>query len=86
MSCVMAFFAMSGFVLARAYDGRPLAFVVRRVIRLWPLYAVCMVVGYAIIPHRLPSAAVMVWYPLLGSPNGAGGGSGSMVRFTTRPG
>ncbi len=63
-SCVMAFFAMSGFVLARAYDGRPLAFVVRRVIRLWPLYAVCMVVGYAIIPHRLPSASVMVWYPL----------------------
>ena len=62
--CVMAFFTMSGFVLARAYDGRPLAFVVRRVIRLWPLYAVCMLIGYAVIARQPPSLAVMLWFPL----------------------
>jgi peptidoglycan/LPS O-acetylase OafA/YrhL len=62
---VLIFFTMSGFVLARAYDGRPAAFCVRRVVRLWPLYAVCVMVGYAAVGTR-PGVAELLWYPLAG--------------------
>ncbi len=60
---VLAFFTMSGLVLARAYDRRPLAFFVRRLVRLWPVYAVCLVAGYG-LSFRLPPLSEFAWYPL----------------------
>lgn len=42
---VVAFFVISGFVLARSYDGRPFIYVARRIMRLWPLYFMCILVG-----------------------------------------
>jgi peptidoglycan/LPS O-acetylase OafA/YrhL len=60
---VMCFFVMSGFVLARAYDGNALVFVLRRIVRLWPLYGACMVFGYTEL-GRLPPISVMLWWPI----------------------
>lgn len=60
---VLGFFAMSGFVLARAYDGHPVAFMARRLVRLWPLYATCIVTGYAMLGRTVP-ALELVWWPL----------------------
>jgi peptidoglycan/LPS O-acetylase OafA/YrhL len=57
---VMVFFGMSSFVLARAYDGRPIAFLVRRAIRLWPLHASCIVVG-SILWGELPRLGALLW-------------------------
>ena len=59
---VLMFFLMSGFVLARAYDGRPLSFMVRRVVRLWPLYALCIVIGHMLRGSFLPWPE-LVWAP-----------------------
>ncbi len=62
--CVLLFFTMSGFVLARAYDGRPLTFMARRMVRLWPLYAVCVLAGhlaYRTLPH--PGEFCFAWGP-----------------------
>jgi len=59
---ILAFFLMSGLVLARAYDGRPLAFLVRRAVRLWPTYAVCTVAGFAVL-GRLPVLGEIFWLP-----------------------
>jgi peptidoglycan/LPS O-acetylase OafA/YrhL len=60
---VVLFFVMSGLVLARSYDGRPFVFIIRRMVRLWPVYAVCMLAGYALI-GRLPPPAGFLWWPL----------------------
>ncbi len=60
---VLAFFAMSGFVLARAYDGAVGAFMLRRLVRLWPLYAVCIAVGYVLV-GRLPPVLELLWWPI----------------------
>ena len=60
---VLAFFTMSGLVLARAYDGRPGAFFVRRLVRLWPVYALCLVAGYALF-GQFPPLQEFAWYPL----------------------
>lgn len=60
---VMVFFAMSGYVLARGYDGRYVAFCARRVVRLWPVYAVCIVAGYAMQRAALPPVGELLWWP-----------------------
>lgn len=60
--CVWAFFAMSGYVLARAYDGDYVMFLARRIVRLWPVYAVCVTVG-ALLIGRVPSVADLTWWP-----------------------
>ena len=60
---VISFFAMSGFVLARGYDGRPAAFLVKRLVRLWPLYSACVAVGYAYL-GELPPISRLVWLPV----------------------
>ncbi len=62
---VLIFFVMSGFVLARAYDGRPGVFLLKRQARLWPLYAACLLFGYVAIAHRPPPAGAFVWWPLV---------------------
>jgi len=59
---VIAFFVMSGYVLARSYDGAPLAFVVRRLVRLWPVYAVCILAGHLLI-RTMPIAGEFLWWP-----------------------
>ena len=59
---VGGFFAMSGYVLARAWDGDVLGFVARRIVRLWPVYAVCLVVAAGML-GRLPTVAERVWWP-----------------------
>jgi peptidoglycan/LPS O-acetylase OafA/YrhL len=59
---VDGFFLLSGYVLALSYDGRFLAFVVRRFIRLWPVYVVCLTAGYA-LNGMLPALAELIWWP-----------------------
>jgi len=60
---VLAFFVMSGYVLKLSYDNRPLAFLLKRVVRLWPVYAVCIFAGYALL-GRLPPVLEMAWWPI----------------------
>ena len=48
---VVGFFIMSALVLARAYDGRYVAFLRRRFARLFPVYAVCVAAGMAALGH-----------------------------------
>jgi peptidoglycan/LPS O-acetylase OafA/YrhL len=62
-AAVLIFFAMSGYVLARAYDGRPLVFLARRVVRLWPLYAVCITAGWLAVGGWPPVADLAMWPP-----------------------
>jgi peptidoglycan/LPS O-acetylase OafA/YrhL len=59
---VWAFFVMSGHVLTRAYPNQYLPFLLRRVIRLWPTYAVCLLIGYTLL-GEFPDWRVLVWYP-----------------------
>jgi len=59
---VLAFFFLSGYVLALTYDGRPIQFMARRIIRLWPLYACCLAAGCAIRGERLPYH-ILFWFP-----------------------
>ncbi len=57
---------MSGLVLTRAYDNDYPRFVVKRFVRLWPLFAVCMVAG-SLITGRLPEISSLFYWPV-GSP------------------
>ena len=59
---VLLFFVMSGSVLSRAYDGRYLLFLARRVLRLWPVYGACLLFGYA-VAHVSPEFRAFIWYP-----------------------
>jgi peptidoglycan/LPS O-acetylase OafA/YrhL len=61
---VLAFFVMSGLVLARAYDGRPVAFLARRAVRLWPTYGVCMLASFVVAGLPL-SGGYLFWLPPL---------------------
>jgi len=65
---VCVFFALSGFVLARSYDGRPVTFLAKRAVRLWPLFAICMLAGSFIYDAPV-SAADLLWLnlPALGA-------------------
>ena len=61
---VLGFFVMSGLVLTRAWDGRPLAFLAQRFIRLWPTYAFCLGAGFLIA--RAPvDWWQFLWFPLM---------------------
>jgi peptidoglycan/LPS O-acetylase OafA/YrhL len=59
---VLGFFILSGYVLARGYDGRPAAFLLRRVVRLGPVYWVAISASAA-LAGRLPSLAELSWWP-----------------------
>lgn len=67
---VLGFFVTSGYVLARSYDGRPVVFLARRLVRLWPLYAVCMLAGFGLL-LRLPPVADLLMWPPMGALNSA---------------
>jgi peptidoglycan/LPS O-acetylase OafA/YrhL len=61
---VMAFFVMSGYVLTRGWDGDFLAFLAKRFVRLWPLFALCFAVG-ASVRHMAPAWTYFFWYPFV---------------------
>jgi peptidoglycan/LPS O-acetylase OafA/YrhL len=61
---VVGFFALSGFVLTRSWNGDFGSFLLRRFIRLWPVYALCLAVGYA-IAGVYPVWTQFFWYPIL---------------------
>jgi len=64
---VAIFFLMSGYVLTRSWDGNYVAFLMRRFVRLWPTYALCLAAGY-LIAHQVPVVSEFFWYPYI-SPN-----------------
>lgn len=59
---VLIFFLISACVLTRSWDGRYLTFLMRRFIRLWPAYALCLTAAY-IIADRSPLWSQFFWYP-----------------------
>lgn len=67
--CVFAFFALSGYVLTRGWDGRFGVFLLRRFIRLWPVFACCLFAGH-LIAGTHPSLSELFWYPIR-NPNDA---------------
>lgn len=62
---VALFFLLSGYVLTRAWDGRIFVFLVRRFLRLWPVYALCLFGGYLIAGIH-PVWSEFFWYPFIG--------------------
>jgi peptidoglycan/LPS O-acetylase OafA/YrhL len=64
LSCVLGFFVISGYVLTRAWRGHYAGFLVRRVVRLWPTYALCIAVGGWLIHDGAP-VSVYLWFPFL---------------------
>ena len=63
---VLTFFALSGYVLTRGWNGRYGVFLLRRFVRLWPVYALCLGVGYCIAGIH-PVWTEFLWYPLIGA-------------------
>jgi peptidoglycan/LPS O-acetylase OafA/YrhL len=61
--CVFIFFALSGYVLTRGWDGRFGVFLLRRFVRLWPVYAACLGAGYLIAGSQ-PVWSEFFWYPI----------------------
>ena len=61
---VCIFFVMSGYVLTRTWDGRLAPFLLRRFLRLWPVYAAALAAGY-IIAGRDPVWSQFLWYPII---------------------
>ena len=59
---VWLFFAISGLVLTRSWDGRYVAFLTRRFVRLWPLFALCIGAGY-VLADAAPSLPLFLWIP-----------------------
>src|ERR1700679_590520 len=59
------FFVLSGYVLTRGWDGRIGVFLVRRFLRLWPVYALCLGVCYLLAGVH-PVWSEFAWYPLIG--------------------
>jgi len=62
-AAVYGFFWMSGYVLARGYDGRTLAFIGRRLVRLWPVYAVATCAAH-LASGGWPGAGELAWWPI----------------------
>jgi peptidoglycan/LPS O-acetylase OafA/YrhL len=59
---VCMFFIMSGYVLTRSWDDKLATFLLRRFIRLWPVYAATLAVGF-FIAGRYPQWTQFFWYP-----------------------
>ena len=59
------FFVLSGYALTRSWDGRFGVFLARRLLRLWPVYALCLAAGYFIAGVQ-PVWSEFLWYPLIG--------------------
>jgi peptidoglycan/LPS O-acetylase OafA/YrhL len=56
---VEAFFCISGFLITMVangrYDGRPLAFLTNRFLRIYPTYWACLLIGFAVV-IRFPAS------------------------------
>ena len=63
--CVMTFFVISGYVLTRGWRGVYLGFLVRRFVRLWPLFALCLAFGGWLSINPAPWSNYL-WWPLMG--------------------
>lgn len=63
-AAVVVFFVLSGYVLTRGWDGRMGIFMVRRFIRLWPVFALCLGAGF-LIAGVTPVWSQFLWYPLI---------------------
>lgn len=50
---VGVFFIISGYVLTPRWQGNYPAFLIRRFLRLWPVYAVCLIAGALIVGVKL---------------------------------
>ena len=61
---VWTFFVLSGCVLAPTYRGRYIAFLAKRFVRLWPLYAVCIAAG-VLLSGVAPPWTRWLWWPML---------------------
>lgn len=68
-AAVFGFFVLSALVLTRAWDGHYPVFLMRRFVRLWPMYALCLGTGY-ILAQRRPEWTEFFWFPLI-NPNDA---------------
>jgi peptidoglycan/LPS O-acetylase OafA/YrhL len=62
---VALFFVISGYALTRAWDGRFGVFIVRRVSRLWPVFALCLGAGYLVAGVQ-PVWSEFLWFPYIG--------------------
>jgi peptidoglycan/LPS O-acetylase OafA/YrhL len=62
---VMLFFVISGYVLTRAWNGNFGSFLVKRYVRLWPVYAASLAAG-AYFSGSHPAWTVYFWFPYLG--------------------
>ena len=63
--CVIAFFVISGYVLTRGWRGAYAGFLVRRFLRLWPLFALCLALGGWLSVNPAPWSNFLFW-PLMG--------------------
>jgi peptidoglycan/LPS O-acetylase OafA/YrhL len=61
---VCGFFVLSGYVLTRSWQGGFGLFLARRFLRLWPVYALCLAIGY-FIANIHPVWSQFLWYPVL---------------------
>ena len=58
------FFVLSGYALTRGWTGNFPAFLVRRLVRLWPVYALCLGAGY-VVAGVDPVWSEFLWYPII---------------------
>lgn len=61
---VFGFFVLSGMVLTRGWDGRWLAFLGRRFVRLWPVYAVTLAGALLVSGHDMAWSRFFWWPPI----------------------
>jgi peptidoglycan/LPS O-acetylase OafA/YrhL len=62
-AAVTVFFLISGYVLTLSWDGGLAIFLVRRFLRLWPVFALCMGFG-ALVLKASPLWSEYFWYPM----------------------
>jgi peptidoglycan/LPS O-acetylase OafA/YrhL len=61
---VALFFVLSGYALTRGWDGHYGAYLLRRALRLWPTFALCLALGYVLAGVR-PVWSEFLWYPYM---------------------
>jgi peptidoglycan/LPS O-acetylase OafA/YrhL len=59
---VTVFFLLSGLVLTRGWNGNFAVFLLRRFIRLWPVFAICLAAA-AVLARRMPALLEFFWIP-----------------------
>jgi peptidoglycan/LPS O-acetylase OafA/YrhL len=59
---VSTFFVLSGLVLTRGWNGNFAVFLLRRFIRLWPVFAICLAAA-AVLARRMPAPLEFFWIP-----------------------